>query len=63
MRTHPPFLAPPFRLRLCPPAQEAMAYATEKKIIYFDTSAKTGANINNIFVEIGAWAESYGVVE
>ena len=35
-------------------AEEAKEYAKENNIIYMDTSAKTGLNVKEIFVAIGA---------
>jgi Ras-related protein Rab-5C len=33
--------------------QEAMAYADENGLLYMETSAKTAANVNELFVAIG----------
>ena len=35
--------------------EEAKEYAKENSIIYMDTSAKTGLNVKEIFIAIGAW--------
>ena len=36
------------------PADEANAYAADAGIICMDTSAKTGLNVKEVFVQIGA---------
>ena len=36
------------------PADEAKAYAADAGIICMDTSAKTGLNVKEVFVQIGA---------
>ena len=33
--------------------QEGSAYAQEHNLIFMETSAKTGDNVSNVFVEIG----------
>jgi len=38
------------------PREEAQAYATEAGLLFFETSAKTGDGIVEIFTEIGAYA-------
>ena len=38
------------------PADEAAAYAADAGIICMDTSAKTGLNVKEVFVQIGARA-------
>lgn len=35
------------------PSEEAQAYATEAGLLFFETSAKTGQNIVELFTEIG----------
>jgi len=35
------------------PSEEAQAYATEAGLLFFETSAKTGENILELFTEIG----------
>ena len=35
------------------PSEEAQAYATEAGLLFFETSAKTGENIVELFTEIG----------
>lgn len=37
------------------PREEAQAYATEAGLLFFETSAKTGEGIVEIFTEIGKW--------
>ncbi|KAG6842535.1 hypothetical protein C0991_000061 [Blastosporella zonata] len=37
------------------PREEAQAYATEAGLLFFETSAKTGDGIVDIFTEIGEW--------
>jgi Ras-related protein Rab-5C/Rab family protein len=36
------------------PTEEAQAYATEAGLLFFESSAKTGENIVELFTEIGA---------
>jgi GTPase SAR1 family protein len=38
------------------PTEEAQAYATEAGLLFFETSAKTGEGIVDIFTEIGAYS-------
>ena len=38
------------------PKDEAQAYATEAGLLFFETSAKTGEGIAEIFTEIGTYA-------
>jgi hypothetical protein len=41
-------------------ADEAKEYAREAGIIYMDTSAKTGLNVKEVFVAIGACGRARG---
>lgn len=41
--------------------QDAASYASSLNLIYMDTSAKTGLNVRELFVAIGAWCGGLSV--
>jgi Ras-related protein Rab-5C len=44
------------------PREEAQAYATEAGLLFFETSAKTGEGVVEIFTEIGLSPSSFGLL-
>ena len=40
------------------PTEEAKAYALEAGLLFFETSAKKGEGVVNVFTEIGEWTFS-----
>jgi GTPase SAR1 family protein len=43
--------------------EEASAYASEAGLLFFETSARTAANVDEVFTEIGKTQHSYLIVQ